>query len=206
MLNNIVVMIILLLLSFCTHAGDLGVVGQTYPIIEIDFLDFIQAKLAAMAVNGEMSKLQNTMQQNVTSHTERPRPVVGISKTKHNHSLTFDPSFMVAHDIKDATGKVIAQAGTHVNPLNYVAIHHPMVFINGDDRDEVIWLKNLMQNKLNDLKLVLIDGSVSQIANELKIPVYFDQEGKLTAKFHIQHVPAIVSQQGLQLLVREVAI
>lgn len=36
-------------------------------------------------------------------------------------------------------------------------------------------------------------------------PVYFDQNGRLTTRFQIKHVPAMISQEGLKLIIREIA-
>lgn len=194
------------MMTFATYANDLGVIGHTYPIEEVNFLDFIQAKLASMGSSGEITKLQTAMQQRVEKHADRPNPVPGITKAQINRVWLIDPSFTVRHDIKDALGKVIIEAGTNVNPLKYITIHHPMVFIDGDDQDEIKWLKKSVQYKLNDIKLVLTSGSISTLSKEFKFPIYFDQEGRLTSKLHIHHVPAIVSQQDLQLRVNEVVI
>jgi conjugal transfer pilus assembly protein TraW len=38
-----------------------------------------------------------------------------------------------------------------------------------------------------------------------RLPVYFDQQGALTRKLGITQVPALVSQEGLQLRVDELA-
>ena len=54
-------------------------------------------------------------------------------------SWIFDPAMQVGHDILDNKGHVIARAGQRVNPLDFVAIRQKLVFIDGDDRDQVNW-------------------------------------------------------------------
>lgn len=186
--------------------GDLGIIGQTYPIVEIDFLDFIQARLKVMQTNGDLGKIQNKFRENVSKHADRPRAIDGISKAMVNKSWVYDPTIIVPYDLKDANGRIFARKGSPVNPLAFVTIHHPMVFINGDDEAQVKWLQKTMHGHLSQIKLVLVSGSVATIAKVFNQPIYFDQEGKLTGKFHIQHVPATVKQEGLRLKVQEVAI
>ena len=187
-------------------ASDLGVIGQTYPILETDFLEFIQTRLNAMQANGELVKIQNQFKENVNKHTDRPREVSGISKSTQNKSWLIDPSITVPYDLKDYSGRVFARKGLQVNPLSYVNIHHPMLFINGDDGTQIKWALQAMRGHLKEIKLVLVKGSIVEATRIFQHPVYFDQEGRLTSKFLIQHVPAIVSQQGLRLKVQEVAI
>lgn len=207
MLNKKIFLIICIsVLPIISLASDLGTIGQTYPIIETDFLEFIQTRLKSMAADGELNKIQNKFKENVTRHTERPTPVSGISRTQQQKSWYIDPSITVPYDLRDQSGRVIVKNGTKVNPLSYIAIHHPMVFINGEDPDQVEWAKKIVIEKRQSVKLVLVNGSVAEIARSLQMPVYFDQEGRLTNRFHIQHVPAEVSQKGLQLLVEEVRV
>jgi conjugal transfer pilus assembly protein TraW len=53
-------------------------------------------------------------------------------------------------------------------------------------------------------KLILINGSVLDQEKHFKKPIYFDQAGKLTSRFGITHVPAIITQEGMKLIVTEV--
>lgn len=198
--------LIMLFIPLVALASDLGAIGQTYPILETDFLDFIQTRLNTMQANGEMAKIQNKFKENVSNHADRPHVVSGITKVPNSKSWLIDPSIIVPYDLKDHNGRIFAKKGTTVNPLIYVTIHHPMVFINGDDETQIKWVQQAMRDNLKKIKLVLVGGSVINLTKIFQQPVYFDQEGKLTTKFQIRHVPATVSQEGLRLKVQEVAI
>lgn len=197
---------IMLFIPLVAVASDLGAIGQTYPILETDFLDFIQTRLNTMQANGEMEKIQNKFKENVSNHADRPREVSGITKATSSKNWVIDPSIIVPYDLKDHNGRIFAKKGKSVNPLLYVTIHHPMVFINGDDEAQVKWVQQTLRDNLKKIKLVLVGGSVINLTKIFQQPVYFDQEGKLTNKFQIRHVPATVSQEGLRLKVQEVAI
>lgn len=198
--------ILLITFPLMVSAADLGVFGQTYPILEMDFLEYIQMKLNDMQKNGEMRAVQNRFRENVARHSDRPMPVRNISRSMSNKSWTIDPSITVPYDMKDLNGRIFAKAGTIINPLKYITIHHPMFFIDGDDPAQIQWINQIIKQERQDIKLVLVNGSVSDTVKIIQQPVYFDQEGRLTTKFHIQHVPATVSQQGKHLLIQEMAI
>lgn len=189
-----------------SQASDLGTIGQTYPIIETDFLEFIQTRLKMMESNGELQQIQNKFKENVTRHAERPNPVNGITRAREQKSWIIDPSITVPYDLRDLSGRVIAKQGTNVNPLLYVTIHHPMVFIDGDDPDQVSWARQWIASNNQGMKLVLVKGSIADISRLFKQPIYFDQEGRLTNKFQIHHVPAVVLQKGTMLRVEEVRV
>ena len=53
--NFIIVLLIMLIgISTSAYTKDLGKVGETYPIKEIDMLDFIQSRLRQMQQNGDL--------------------------------------------------------------------------------------------------------------------------------------------------------
>jgi conjugal transfer pilus assembly protein TraW len=78
------------------------------------------------------------------------------------------------------------------------------VFLNGDDPAQVAWaLKSTTQ--LN-AKLILTAGSPFDRMKAAQRRFYFDQDGKLTGKFGIRAVPAVVEQAGKVLKVTEVVV
>ncbi|EER20880.1 MULTISPECIES: conjugative transfer protein TraW [spotted fever group] len=107
-------------------------------------------------------------------------------------------SFTQAEDIKDAEGNILVPAGTTVNPLEELNWGEPLIFINGDDREQIEWAVKQQG------KIILVEGSVLESSDQISRTVYFDQGGVLTHKFCIQGVPAIVVQDGIKLKIKEV--
>lgn len=196
--------VIILLACSAAFSNDLGVFGQVYPISEENFLEFIKSRLIQMQQNGEWDKLQNQFRDNVKKHAEKPSPVSFISKTVTPKTWYYDPSMTVPYDLKDYNGRVFAKAGTTVNPLKMITLHHVLVFYDGDDQSQVHWAEKINQLYANHTKLILVKGSVGDQEKNFSMPIYFDQEGRLTSKFNIQHVPAIVQQDNLNLKISEV--
>src|SRR6185437_14514015 len=94
-------MILMLLISISmlhpAFAKDLGVMGETYPIVEIDFLEFIQSRAATFQQTGQWQNLQNKIQQDAIQYRDRPKRVSGISRAQNTKSWLFDPSIRLDH-------------------------------------------------------------------------------------------------------------
>ena len=72
------------------------------------------------------------------------------------------------------------------------------MFFDATDLKQIEWAKR----KTNSV-WVLVNGSPTELEAKEQRPVYFDQAGKLIAKFKIQQVPAIVSQESKKLKIME---
>ncbi len=205
-LSAISVLILCAFITKVTYANDLGVMGETYPILEMDFLDFIQSRIEQIQKSGQWQALQNRAIRSAISYRERPPRVVGITRARETKIWKYDPSIVLDHDVISSGGKMIAVAGTKVNPLNFITINKTLIFYDSDDETQVKWVLE-QDKKLNGKdKLILINGSVLDQEKRFKKPIYFDQSGKLTSRFGITQVPAIVYQEGMALRVVEVKI
>ena len=185
-------------------ANDLGTMGQTWSIAEPDLLSTIQARLGAMAANGGIAQLQRDLQAKAQARVRRPLPVAGLSPTTEFRRWSHDPSIMVEADVRDAAGRLIAARGTRVNPLDFVTLQQDIVFLDGDDPDQVAWAG--ARWAAAKAKIVLVSGSPYDLMAATHRRYFFDQRGALTAKFGITHVPAIVREAGKQLIVEEVVL
>ena len=56
------------------------------------------------------------------------------------------------------------------------------------------------------MKIILVKGNILDLMKDNKTRLYFDQGGVLTGKFGIKQVPAIVLQDELKLLIREMRV
>lgn len=199
-----IAMILAMLFVVKVYATNLGVVGQVYPIIEEDFLTFIQNRIALMQKNGEWNQIQNQFRNNVAKHADRPRAIDSITHATQNKAWDFDPSVTIPYDLNDAEGRLIAKAGTTINPLKFISLHNAYVFFDGDDSKQVVWAKQVDSLFKGKTKLILVNGSVIDNEKRFSKPIYFDQEGRLVKRFGIQHVPALVQQSGFKLKISEV--
>lgn len=187
-------------------AKDFGVQGATYQIREENFLQEIQAKLREAEKSGKIAKLQSEMKKQTVARANRPKEVLGISKAEESREWIYDPSVSLDHDLRDQNGQVFYKAYTKVNPLDKISLSKALIFIDGDDKEQVNWALQQNKKRKNHAKVILVKGAVIDLMRQTKVRFYFDQNGTLTSRFKISHTPAIVEQEEKILKVREVAI
>ena len=126
--------------------------------------------------------------------------------------------------IEDDKENVIIRSGTKVNPLDTIPLSSNLLFFDGEDKEQITWIKAQIERKTErekrtkktkdmkrakrrkEIKLILVNGSIKSQSEIFNRPIYFDQGGRLIARFGIEHVPARVSQKGNVLLVEELNI
>jgi conjugal transfer pilus assembly protein TraW len=129
----------------------------------------------------------------------RPAPVTGITKAIESREFFYNPSITVPFDLKDHKRRIFHKKGTRINPLTYRSLRQSLILIDGDDEKQVAWAFRHIK-----AKIILTSGSPFDLMESWNGPVYFDQGGRLTSKLGIRHVPAVVTQEGLQLKILEV--
>lgn len=184
------------------HGKDFGINGTVYPIDEQDPLILIQSKLKSMEERGDLERHRQELQNKTKAAIERPKSVEGINKAYGSHVFYYDPTYIVAEDIKDHMGRVFYKKGKKINPLEAVNLSQGLLFFDGDDEEQVAFAKEKLKER--PVKLILVKGSPLALSEDLKMPVYFDQAGLLTKKLNITHVPALVTQKSLLLRVEEI--
>ncbi|MFA0487236.1 type-F conjugative transfer system protein TraW, partial [Vibrio sp. 10N.222.55.B11] len=148
---------------------------------------------------------------------ENPPPVAGLTPTTDPRTFYVDPSITLPKDIiAPTTGAVIAKAGTRVNPfeprtwpkvdgqevLPQFELSKVLVFFDARDARQRRFASEYQNAK--PIKWVLTGGSPNQMATLLEARMYFAQQGFLTEKLNITHVPAIAYQEGTRWRIDEV--
>lgn len=199
-----ILLAVLLVTAMPTGAGarDYGQRGAVFPLIERDLLEQIHARLKAMEASGETARLNEELKRRTIARVNRPDPVAGLVHASAHRRWTFDPTITLAADIRGARGELIHGAGTLVNPLDSVQLRSPLLFLDGDDPAQLAWALSEDRNA----KLILVKGAPLELMKARQRRFYFDQGGKLTAKFGVRAVPAMVRQQGRLLEVSEIAL
>ena len=186
------------------EAKDYGQAGQAFPIIEPDLLATIETRLRRAEASGELARMNEVFAKRVEAKVRRPKPVEGITPARTARSWDYDPTVAIERDIRDQKGNLIAAAGQKINPLDFVGIRQDLVFIDGDNAAQVAWATA----RYTDLKakIIFVGGSPIEQMTAKRRRFYFDQEGKLTGTFGIEHTPAVVSQAGKVMRVSEMVI
>lgn len=199
----------LFLLENQVFAKDLGSYGKTYPIIEADIEQEIARKLSIYQENGELEKFQKNYQKEVTKQIKNPNRVSGITDAVENRSRTFDPTIYLEEDIAMPKGgieeakknpelieyEVLHKAGTAINPLNYMLFNEPLIFVDGNNEEQLKYARDY-QDKNQLAKIILIDGSPGfKKINGKEYQYFFDQWEAYSQRFKIVRVPSVVYQK-----------
>ena len=188
------------------HAADLGVRGALFPIVEVDLLGLIGAKLKAAKASGRIDALDKAFARRAAASVERPAAIPGLTPTREPRSWLYDPTFTIPYDYADQKGRVFAHAGVRINPLLRMPdFDRVMVFLDGDDARQVAYALGMLHRYgAGRTRLILVKGSPTQLMRRERTPVFFDQLGLLTDKFRLSQVPAVVVREGDRLRISEV--
>lgn len=185
-------------------ARDYGRQGEVWPVAETDLLAQIHRKLVQLERTGETARLNAELKRRTIARVNRPTPVAGLTRAEAPRKWIFDPTITVSEDEVDDKGRLVLAAGTRVNPLDTVPLRHPLVFLDGDDPEQLAWA--MARYKPAAAKIILVNGAPLELMKARQRRFYFDQSGKLVARFGIRAVPAVIEQQERVLTVSEVPV
>jgi conjugal transfer pilus assembly protein TraW len=182
-------------------ARDYGQQGTVWPVIEPDLLEQIHARLTHLEKTGETAKLNEELKRRTIARVNRPEPVAGINAAAAAAQLAFrsDDQRRARHCRRQGPGDRCR--GTRVNPLDTVPLRMPLVFLDGDDPEQLAWATRRYAS--TKAKLILVRGAPLELMKARQRRFYFDQGGSLVKHFGIRAVPATVEQQGRVLIITE---
>ena len=189
-------------IPFAASAKDLGVRGATWPVAEPDLLAQIEARLIELERSGALARLEEEARANARRKLEEPDPAPAIAPATKERSRLWDPAITVARDIRAADGALIAAAGTRVNPLERMTLARDLLFVDGRREAEIAWA--LAHDR--PAKIVLLAGRPLDLMQQHRRPFFFDQGGRLAARFGLQLTPSLVEQAGTRLRITEVPV
>lgn len=189
-----IVLIVTFLFNLYCFGKDKGVYGELFEIEEEDLLEQVMSKLKKLEENGELKGIQEGIQKRIVKNIEEPRDIDGIIKTKEARIFEFDPTIEVTENLKDQKGRIFAKKGDKYNALNYITYSKTLLFIDGNDEEQIEWAKlKLLKHK--NVKIILVKGKPLKLQERLKRPIYFDQYGIITKRMGIKQAPARVWQE-----------
>lgn len=84
-----------------------------------------------------------------------PEFVLGIKRATESKIRLYDPSITVPYDLKDHEGRIFHRKGAVVNPLSIRPLTKPLIFVNGEDKDQINWA--LQEKSRNEsVKVILV--------------------------------------------------
>ena len=185
MSRSFAALLMLICASSTVMADDLGVIGPTYPIREPHLLQWIEQRLQEKERSGELQRLQDQARALAVEKVRNPQPLPGISSATSARTYYFDPSFALSEPVLDDKGRVLFPAGTRKNPLEIVSLSKHLLFFDARDARQVEGARKLIERYRGKVKPILVGGSYLQLMKNWRIPVYFDQHGRLIKKLGI---------------------
>lgn len=187
-------------------AKEFGVHGEIFDIEEKDMLEVIHDRLNKLEKSGDLDKHYKSLRDKATNYVERPEVVKNINNTKSGRTWDFDPTYRVHKNILDHKGNILHMAGTLVNPLDTVPLPYNLLFIDGDNLNQLHFAIHSSMTAIKPLKIILVKGSPMELMKNKKIRFYFDQKGTLTKTLGIKQVPALVEQKETVLKISEIVV
>jgi len=164
---------------FCAlvSAKNCGTFGQTYPVIEQNFLMFVKEKLTDWMHSDQYQQLKNRQVNTVKKHLH----IVNHRFTPTNVSRVYfiDPTQTINHQ--------------PINPFDRITYRKRLVFVDTDDKAQLAWLKQFL-TKWENNTVIIVGGSVGKTQKTLGQRIFADQTGEFADYFHLTHAPVIAKE------------
>ena len=183
--------------SFALHAKDYGIKGEVFTIEEKNILEVIQSSLTPEVVKDFNDKFKAEAKKSIN----RPKGI-NLPVASKFRKFIYDPSIILKNNLKDHKGQIFAIKGQKVNPLDHVSLNETLIFIDGDNKDQVKFALNFQKPK----KIILTTGEPIRLSQQNEAFFYFDFDAMMSKKFKIRALPAIVYQKNKVLEINEVAL
>ena len=89
-----------------------------------------------------------------------------------------------------------------VNPLERMTLARDLLFVDGRREAEIAWALD----HTKPAKIVLLAGRPLDLGRTHRRPFFFDQGGRLAARFGLRFTPALVEQAGSKLRITEIPV
>lgn len=188
--------------SATSSAKDLGVFGAVYDIAEKDALQEIEERAKEANVNRMVNR--GDLAKKVGYYTPEDLKGIKLQPARKERTFLVDMTYTLDRDIADEKGSVVYPKGYTFNPLDYITYPGTLVILDGNSPTQVAWFKGSEYSKNLKAKLLITDGSYSELSKALKRPVFFVSQTIVDA-FRIEALPSVIAQEGTMMKVREIA-
>ncbi|KAA0257489.1 hypothetical protein FHQ18_09100 [Deferribacter autotrophicus] len=203
--SKITILAIILLFSINAFAVvNLGTVGNTYPIVENDFYEWIinQVKKNADKIPKiDKNKLYNFVDKQLYVDFDLP-------DAKEHKIKEYEPVYILDHDIKDQNGNILYPKGYSYNVFDYVTFKHVYFFLNAEKRSHIASYLEYA-DRYKNIQPIVVKGSLTYFYETIKKfqkrPIPAGKATKLMLdKMFVKKLPSLVYQKGKKLIVEEI--
>jgi conjugal transfer pilus assembly protein TraW len=188
------------------EGGDFGVMGPVVDISEPDLIEVMQARAAQI-------DLAAAKQRAFESYWQRA-PLVELGTVTEERVRRVDGTTMVTRDVRTPDGRLVAAAGTRINPFNVLPFTLRVVVFDARDGRQVETARRLVQETPAGRRpMVLLSGfdrntgwdGFDSLQQRLGVPVYLLTQ-EIRSRVKLERVPAVIemAEDGKAFSVREV--
>ena len=177
---------------------NLGVVGETYPIVEPD----VVAELKEQAATKNHFRDDELLER---MKTYQPDDLHHLPRVTRDRTFLVDMTYTLDRDLLDGDGRIIYPRGFTFNPLDYVSFSGGMLVIDGSDPAQIKWFKKTPYASNHQVRLLLSDGYANELINQLKRSVFYLTD-EIAERLQLAAVPSLVIQSNDKLEVREIKV
>lgn len=174
---------------------NLGVAGETYPVVEPD----VVAELKEQAVTKNPFKKDELLEQ---MKKYQPRDIHPLPRAAEDRTFLVDMTYSLDRDLRDGDGKIIYPMGYTFNPLDYVSFPGGLMVIAGDNSSHLKWFKKTPYANDHRVRLLVSSGYAFTLIEQLKRSVFYLTD-EIARRLQLSTVPSLVVQKGDKLQVRE---
>ncbi len=179
------------------QAEVIGTVGQVYPIAERDALTEIEERAKEVNWRSILDKEK--------PEDFRPPHLVQLPRAKRDRSFLVDMTYTLEFDVPDGRGGLLYPRGYRFNPLDYVPFNQTLVILDGDDPEQLAWLKKASLLSEPGTLILLTQGAFSRVGKQLGRAVFY-ADRRILERFNLAAVPSVVSRKGRLMEVKEIEI
>ncbi|MBS4050660.1 MAG: conjugal transfer protein [Methylomonas sp.] len=182
--------------------GDLGRLGEIFDIAEIDLLEEIKHRMAAI-------DWRQKQRQAIARFWDQQKFEM-LPVALEDRERVIDMTITAPRNLTAPNGQLIIRAGQTVNPLDKMPLGLCLIVFDATETAQVQWVRQLScQDK--KARVMYLATSVSRqdgwdglkaLETSLNSSVYL-LTPDVRSRFQLQHVPSLVEQTGNRLVVRE---
>ena len=186
--------------------GELGAYGSTFKIIEKDLIQDLQERAAAYDFDAARNRA-------LAAYWRKAR-FYELPKAQQDRIRYVDPTFVLKRDIRLPDGRVIAAAGTRINPLDRLPFTQRVIVFDARDPRQVAFAQQAALEAGDERFVTFISTGLDRdrgwdalrsVQNKLRAPVYL-LPNDLAERFQIERVPSVLDAEGARFRVEETAL
>lgn len=185
----------------------LGKFGQTWEVLEPDFIEEMKRRMLALDWSGMKEKAIGRFWQNQKTYD--------LPQARKDSRRSFDPTLVVTKNIYNSDGQLVLAAGTAMNPLKQMPLTKRYIVFDGRYKKQIEIANRLKQEAWaqgRGTSLIMANFTSDMgwegfeaLHNHFKSPVFLLND-QIRSRFMLKNLPAMVEADGTNLVVTEYAV